>query len=115
MGLAQLQHNPVDPLLDDFEAPEGVSVLLTDLGYGVLFIDLLEVHPSVRSCGLGKAALKMLTDAADAWGVTLMLKAASMCEEIEQDVLEAFYARHGFVELRRDEHDYPTMERIPVC
>lgn len=114
MGLAQLQHDPTEELLQDFEAPEGVSVLTTNLGYGTLFIDLLEVHPSVRSCGLGKQALKRLCEEADAWGVVLMLKAASMCEEVEQEVLEAFYARHGFVELRRDEHGYPTMERVPV-
>lgn len=112
---ALLQHDPVGPFLDDIPEVDGVSLLLTDMGYGTVFIDLLEVHPSKRAMGLGRKMMNDLIELADAWGVTLMLKAASMCEMMEQDALEAFYGRRGFRVLRRcPTHGYPTMQRDPV-
>ena len=94
----------IDPGAAFFEAllydPAEVDLRLTDMGYGCVFIDRIQVREQGK--GLGTRTMRMLTDLADRLGVQLMLVAAPLCDEWQQDALEAFYSSHGFVLTGRD-------------
>lgn len=112
--LNAFKHDPADPFFDDVTDIDGVDLNLTDMGYGLVCIDLLQVHPARRGEGLARKSLQALTDNADTWGIQLMLVAGSMSDTFAQRDLEGFYARMGFIGHRRDGHGQLTMYRDPI-
>lgn len=107
-----LQHSASDAFMDDVEDLDGVDLKLTVMDHTTVWIDLLLVHPPFRGQGLAREQLELLNANADAWGIRLGLRAGSMSDTFHQRDLEAFYARMGFVGLRRSKEGY-TMFREP--
>lgn len=94
-----------------------VDLKMTSMGYGHVWIDLIQVHDGMEGLGIGGRMLDQLCTIADNMGMTLKLKAIT-CKPwvFGQNQLECFYEKRGFVIVRRAMYtDAPTMERIPAC
>lgn len=118
MGLAV---QVVDPGVEFFDIVkqtvdrDKVTLKMTNLGYGSVWIDLLQVDEGHEGLGLGARVLDALCALADEVGVSLLLKAITIRPWIvSQDKLEGFYARRGFQVVRLDAGLMPTMERHPA-
>ena len=94
-----------------------VELQMTSLGYGHVWIDLIQVHDGLEGRGIGSSTLRRLVEIADSMAITIKLKAITVKPwQLGQNQLERFYERHGFVTVRRDKFsNAPTMERMPAC
>lgn len=114
--------------LNAADIPPEVSITLVDQhisGFAdlpnMVEINNIEVAPELRGQGWASKSLKVLTDLADQFGVTLVLTVADYPDEAEDgrlstEQLDAFYWRHGFQGERkmwRNPRPGPTASTAP--
>lgn len=94
------------------------QLLTRNYGDGECDIQALKTNRTQRGKGHAKTVMMQVLADADAEGVTLLLtaRAARGATEhggMDQEQLEAWYERLGFVTVARDAHDNARMERVP--
>jgi ribosomal protein S18 acetylase RimI-like enzyme len=95
------------------------QLLTRDYGDGECDILALKTSAQQRQKGHAKTVMMQVLADADAEGVTLLLTARAKRNEIprgamDQEQLEAWYERLGFITVSRDAHGNARMQRDPV-